>query len=182
MQKRLSQTRQRDTVKHMRDIIVVAHNLRSTHNVGSLLRTAEGLGVQKVILSGYTPHPGHDNDRRLPHEADKISKQINKTALGAENSIKWEYHAEILEVLKKLKKDGYIVVAIEQTDDGHLLHKYHPPHKIALVLGREVEGIEQDVLDACDVALEIPMFGKKESYNVVQAAAMAMYHCRFASS
>jgi tRNA G18 (ribose-2'-O)-methylase SpoU len=163
----------------MRDIILVAHNLRSTHNVGSLLRTAEGLSVQKVILSGYTPHPMHDNDRRLPHIAGKIAKDINKTALGAENLVKWEFHADILPVITKLKKDGYVVVALEQTDDAHLLHKYHPPNKIVIVLGREVEGIEPEILEACDTALEIPMFGKKESYNVVQAAAMALYHCRF---
>jgi tRNA G18 (ribose-2'-O)-methylase SpoU len=165
--------------KHMRDIILIAHNLRSTHNVGSLLRTAEGMGVKKVILSGYTPHPIHENDRRLPHEAGKIARDINKTALGAENSVKWEFHPDILPVLGKLKKDGYLVAAIEQTEDGHLLHKYHPPHKIALLVGREVDGVEKEILDACDTALEIPMFGKKESYNVVQAAAMALYHCRF---
>ena len=164
----------------MRDIILVAHNLRSTHNVGSLLRTAEGLGVKKVILSGYTPHPMHEHDRRLPHEAGKIAAQIKKTALGAEDSVKWEYHADILPVLAKFKKDGYVVAALEQTEDSHLLHKYHPPHKIALLVGREVEGVEPEVLAACDAALEIPMYGKKESYNVVQAAAMALYHCRFA--
>lgn len=164
----------------MRDIILVAYNLRSAHNVGSLLRTAEGLGVQRVILSGYTPHPAHPNDRRLPHEASKVSSAIEKTALGAENMVKWEYHADILPVLEKLKKEGYIVAALEQTDDAHLLHKYHPPHKIVLVVGREVEGIEPEVLDACDTALEIHMFGKKESFNVTQAAAMALYHCRLA--
>ena len=164
----------------MRDIVLIAHNLRSAHNVGSLLRTAEGLGVQKVILSGYTPHPAHDNDRRLPHEAAKVAHAIEKTALGAETMVKWEHHAEILSVLQKLKKQGYVVAALEQTDDAHLLHKYHPPHKIALVVGREVEGLEPEVLDACDAALEIHMFGKKESFNVTQAAAMALYHCRFA--
>ncbi len=163
----------------MRDIILVAHNLRSCHNVGSLLRTAEGLGVQKVILSGYTPYPVHQHDRRMPHEAEKLAKQINKTALGAEGLVKWEHHAEILPVLQKLKKDGYAIAAIEQAEDAHLLHKYHPPHKIVVVVGREVEGLEHEVLAACDTALEIPMFGKKESYNVVQAAAMALYHCRF---
>ncbi len=163
----------------MRDIILIAHNLRSTHNVGSLLRTAEGLGVQKVILSGYTPHPVYTQDRRLPHESAKIAKDINKTALGAEDLIKWEFHADILAVLEKLKKDGYVVAAVEQTGDSRELPKYHPPQKIALLVGREVEGVEQEVLDACDIALEIPMYGKKESYNVVQAAAMALYHCRF---
>jgi 23S rRNA (guanosine2251-2'-O)-methyltransferase len=163
----------------MREIVLIAHNLRSTHNVGSLLRTAEGLGVRKVILSGYTPHPMHDNDRRLPHEAGKIGRAINKTALGAEDSIKWEFHENVLPVIAKLKKDGYVVAAVEQSEDAHLLHKYHPPHKIALIVGREVEGIESEVSDACDTVLELLMFGKKESYNVVQAAAMALYHCRF---
>lgn len=163
----------------MRDIVLIAHNLRSTHNVGSLLRTAEGLGVEKVILSGYTPHPLHGNDRRLPHEAAKIAKDITKTALGAEDMVKWEYHTDLLPVLEKLKKNGYVIAALEQTEDSHLLHKYHPPQKIALVVGREVEGIEEEILAACDTVLEIHMFGKKESYNVVQAAAMGLYHCRF---
>jgi tRNA G18 (ribose-2'-O)-methylase SpoU len=165
----------------MRDIILIAHNLRSCHNVGSLLRTAEGLGIQKVILSGYTPYPMLDNDRRLPHEAGKLAKQINKTALGAEDLVKWDHHDNILPVLDKLKKDGYVVAALEQAEDAHELPKYHPPQKIVIVVGREVEGVDQEVLDACDLTLEIPMFGKKESYNVVQAAAMALYHCRFTS-
>jgi len=163
----------------MRDIVLVAHNVRSSHNVGSLLRTAEGLGVQKVVLSGYTPHPGRLGDRRLPHEVQKITKQIEKTALGAENSVSWEWQPDALPVIAKLKKEGYGVVALEQADDAHLLHKYHPPQKIALVIGREVDGIEPEVLEACDTVVEIPMFGRKESYNVVQAAAMALYHCRF---
>ena len=166
-------------MKAMRDIILSAHNLRSCHNVGSLLRTAEGLGVTKVILSGYTPHPAHLNDRRLPHEAQKITNQIHKTALGAENLVAWEYHRDLLPVLKKLQQAGYAVGAIEQTPDAKFLPNYHPPHKIALVVGREVEGVELEILEACDIVLEIPMFGKKESYNVVQAAAMGLYHCRF---
>lgn len=165
----------------MRSIILIAHNLRSIHNVGSLLRTAEGLGIEKVILSGYTPHPSHANDRRLPHEAAKITEQIKKTALGAEESQAWEYHQNLLPVLTHLKKQGYGIVALEQTPDSRELPKYHPPEKIAIIVGREVEGVEQEILDACDVAVEIPMFGKKESFNVVQAAAMALYHCRFSS-
>ncbi len=148
--------------------------------MGSLLRTAEGLGVSKVILSGYTPYPTHANDRRLPHEAAKITRQINKTALGAQDMVPNVHHHDILPVIAKLKKDGYVVVAIEQADHAKELPKYHPPHKIALLVGREVEGVEPEVLAACDGALEIPMYGKKESYNVVQAAAMALYHCRFA--
>lgn len=164
----------------MPDIILIAHNLRSAHNVGSLLRTAEGLRVSKVILSGYTPHASHVGDRRLPHEVTKVASQIQKTALGAEISQAWEYHQNILPVIEHLKKQGFVVAALEQTDASRELPKYHPPQKIAILVGREVEGVEQEVLEACDLALEIPMFGKKESFNVVQAAAMALYHCRFA--
>lgn len=163
----------------MRDIVLIAHNLRSIHNVGSLLRTADGLGISKVILSGYTPHPAHANDRRLPHESAKITAQIHKTALGAEDSVSWEYHGDLLPVIEHFKKKDYTVVALEQTPDSRDLPKYHPPEKIAILVGREVEGVEQEILDACDIALEIPMTGKKESFNVTQAAAMAMYHCRF---
>lgn len=163
----------------MRDIILIGHNLRSCHNVGSLLRTAEGLGVSKVIFGGYTPHPAHVNDTRLPHEAAKLERQIHKTALGAENMIPWQYHRDILPVLERLKKQGYVIAAIEQAEDSRELPGYHPPEKVALLVGREVEGIEPEILAACDSVLEIPMFGKKESYNVVQAAAMALYHCRF---
>lgn len=165
----------------MRDIIVIAHNMRSAHNVGSLLRTAEGLGVEKVVLSGYTPHPAFSGDRRLPHEVAKVAALIQKTALGAETSQPWEHHPDILPVIAHLKKQGYMVAALEQAPDARDLSKYHAPQKIVLILGREVEGIEPEVLTACDLVLEIPMFGKKESFNVVQAAAMALYHCRFTS-
>jgi len=153
--------------------------LRSAHNVGSLLRTAEGLGVTKVILSGYTPHGSYPDDRRLPHEVTKVAANIKKTALGAEASQAWEYHADIMPVIAHLKKNGYVVAALEQTADARELPRYNPPQKIAIILGREVDGLESEVLAACDIALEIPMFGKKESYNVIQAAAMALYHCRF---
>jgi len=163
----------------MRDIILIAHNLRSCHNVGSLLRTAEGLGAEKIILSGYTPHPRYPGDTRLPHEVVKIANQIHKTALGAENLIPWEYHADLLPIIQQLKQAGYAVAAIEQTDISKALPQYHPPHKIALIVGREVEGMEPEIVDACDLSLEIPMYGTKESFNVVQAAAMALYHCRF---
>lgn len=163
----------------MRDIILVAHNLRSCHNVGSLLRTAEGLGVERVILSGYTPHPAHANDRRLPHEAAKLTNQIHKTALGAEDLVAWEYHHDLLPVLTHFRKRKYVIAALEQTELSKPLPGYHPPQKIVLIVGREVEGIEPEIVQACDISLEIPMSGKKESFNVVQAAAMALYHCRF---
>jgi 23S rRNA (guanosine2251-2'-O)-methyltransferase len=166
-------------MKNHRKIVVIAHNLRSTHNIGSLLRTAEGLGVTRVYLTGYTPYPKTKADTRLPYLAEKIHKQISKTALSAEESVDWQYQENIFPLIEMLKSDGYKVVALEQTPASIKLPDYSPPDKIAIVLGREVEGLEKEVLGVCDLSLEIPMFGKKESFNVVQAAAMALYHCRF---
>lgn len=163
----------------MTDIVVIAHNLRSTHNVGSLLRTAEGLGVSKVYLSGYTPYPAAQDDPRLPHIAEKLTKQIAKTALGAEKDSFWKHETDIHTRIHALKEAGYTMVAIEQDEHSLSLPLYEPPQKVALILGRETEGIEPEILELCDVVTEIPMFGNKESFNVVQAAAMALYHCRF---
>lgn len=172
-----------------RQIILIAHNLRSCHNVGSLLRTAEGLGVSTVWLTGYTPYPlTRDSagmvtkdpaDERLPHLAAKIDRQIHKTALGAEHSQYWQRRDDIFAVLADLRAEGYHIAAVEQAGQSQSLPSYRPPRKIALLVGREVEGVEAEVLDAMDTCLEIPMFGSKESFNVVQAAAMALYHCRF---
>jgi 23S rRNA (guanosine2251-2'-O)-methyltransferase len=163
----------------MRSIVLIAHNLRSCHNVGSLLRTAEGLGVHKVWLTGYTPYPLAPGDTRLPHIATKLHKQISKTALGAEASQSWQQADDIFAVLAALKAEGFTIAAIEQSDTAILLPEFAPSEKIVLIMGREVEGMEPEVLAACDAVLEIPMFGKKESFNVVQAAAMGLYHCRF---
>jgi 23S rRNA (guanosine2251-2'-O)-methyltransferase len=167
-----------------KDIILIAHNLRSCHNVGSLLRTAEGLGVQQVILSGYTPCPLNNDgqpDSRLPHEAAKLHKQISKTALGAETSQPWRHiQANALQsCLDSLRHEGYTVAAVEQSAESIKLHQFTVPDKIALLVGREVDGVEPEVIALMDSVLEIPMFGSKESFNVVQAAAMALYHCRF---
>ena len=163
----------------MTDIVLIAHNLRSTHNIGSLLRTAEGLGVNKVIFSGYTPYPLEDNDQRLPHLAQKINRQIAKTALSAETMIDWQHITDLELEISKLKSDGYVIVGLEQSAASLKLNDYHAPNKIALIVGREVEGIEPEVIALCDLLVEIPMFGAKESFNVVQAAAMALYQLRF---
>jgi 23S rRNA (guanosine2251-2'-O)-methyltransferase len=163
----------------MREIVLVAHNVRSTHNVGSLLRTAEGLGVKRVCLTGYTPFPRSKHDLRLPHLANKIDKQIAKTALGAEKLIEWQYSESIKNIITELKENGYEICALEQAKGSVKVSSYKAPKKVAIIVGREVEGIEPEVVELCDLVIEIPMFGKKESYNVVQAAAMALYHCRF---
>jgi 23S rRNA (guanosine2251-2'-O)-methyltransferase len=163
----------------MANIVVIAHDIRSTHNVGSLLRTCEGLGVDHVYLTGYTPYPQVPDDPRLPHISRKLTSQIHKTALDAEELVPWTHIEDVAKCMTDLKKEGYIVVALEQAGDSILLPDYHAPEKVALLLGREVEGIEPTVLALCDQTLEIPMFGNKESFNVVQAAAMALYQLRF---
>jgi tRNA G18 (ribose-2'-O)-methylase SpoU len=162
----------------MRKIILLAHNLRSSHNVGSLLRTADGLGAT-VYLTGYTPYPKSAHDARLPHLSEKIHAQIKKTALGAEVSATWQYFDDIADALDRLQRDGFIIAALEQNKNSQSLPNYHAPEKIALIVGREVEGIELEILDRVNLCLEIPMFGQKESFNVAQSAAMALYHMRF---
>ena len=164
----------------MRSIVLIAHNIRSTHNVGSLLRTAEGLGIREVFLTGYTPYPKSENDARLPHLAQKLHRQIHKTALGAEDHVQWKHAEDIFEVLISLKTTGFTVAAVEQAANSTALQTFMVPEKIALLVGREVEGIEPAVLEKVDHILEIPMSGHKESLNVAQAAAMALYHCSFA--
>lgn len=164
----------------MQRLVLIAHNVRSALNVGSILRTADGMAVDEVILSGYTPYPTLSaNDPRLPHERLRIARKIDKAALGAAVSQPWRRVTDVFAAIEALKQAGFTVAAVEQTPDSLQLPDYKPPEKLALLVGREVEGVEPEVLQVCDLALEIPMLGKKESYNVSQAAAMALYHCRF---
>lgn len=133
----------------------------------------------KLYLSGYSPYPLSVQDGRLPHLAQKIDRQIQKTALGAEQSVDWQHEPDITTIIDELRREDFTVVALEQTPGAINLPDFKPPDKLAIIVGREVEGIEPEVLKICDLALEIPMLGSKESFNVVQAAAMALYHCRY---
>lgn len=157
----------------MPEIIVIVHNIRSTHNVGSIFRTSEGFGVKRIILSGYTPYPTVPGDSRLPHIADKLTGQIHKTALGAETLVPFEYQST--PDLAPLQRSGYRLVALEQDARSSVLSSYKPPEKIALLLGEEVHGIEKDLLNQCDDIIEIPMHGQKESFNVSVACGIALY-------
>jgi 23S rRNA (guanosine2251-2'-O)-methyltransferase len=157
----------------MPEIIVIAHNIRSTHNVGALFRTSEGFGVSKIILSGYTPYPKLPKDTRLPHIAEKLTAQIHKTALGAETIVPFE-HTETLN-FEALKDAGYTIVGLEQDARSIMLPNYTPPVKIVLLLGEEVEGITTDMRALCGDLIEIPMVGQKESFNVSVAAGIALY-------
>lgn len=161
------------------EITVIAHNLRSCYNVGSLLRTCEGLGVKEIFLSGYTPYPKSRADARPPHIAERIEKQIEKTALGAQKSLKWRHVEDIDKILEDLSKEGYALCALEQSAKSTPLHEFNPPQKAALIIGNEVDGLDTPVLKRAEYILEIPMSGKKESFNAVQAAAMALYVFRF---
>ena len=157
----------------MPEIILILHNIRSTHNVGSIFRTAEGFGIKKIILSGYTPYPNYPGDSRLPHIARKLTDQIHKTALGAENLVPFEYQAE--PDIASLRLDGYQIVGLEQAPHSIKVGDFEAPNKLALILGEEVSGIPRGLLDECEAVLEIPMRGQKESFNVSVAAGIALY-------
>lgn len=161
----------------MPDIIVIAHNIRSTHNVGAIFRSSEGFGVSKIILSGYTPYPQLTNDPRLPHIYRKLTEQIHKTALGAEEIVPFEYQE--VPTIKQLRREGYRIVGLEQDNTSVMLPDYRAPGKIALILGEEVAGIATDMRKICDDLIEIPMVGKKESFNVSVATGIALYALSF---
>ncbi len=156
----------------MANIQLVLHNIRSTHNVGSIFRTAEGFGITRIILSGYTPYPTYPGDTRLPHLAEKITNQIHKTALGAETMVPFIYMSE--PNFSILRRDGYTIIGLEQDEKSVRLQDYRVPENIALLLGEEVEGISTNLRRECSILLEIPMKGKKESFNVSVAAGIAL--------
>lgn len=162
------------------EMILVLDNIRSCYNVGAILRTAEGFGVERVILSGYTPRV-HD-ESLLPHLREKLDKEIHKTALGAEDMLKIYSSGDIITEVKKLKNEGWQIVGLENNiDDARLCKmgskeaKNRLKSKVVLILGEEVHGIDYSLYDIIDLFLEIPMRGQKESFNVSVAAGIAMY-------
>lgn len=160
----------------MPKITLLLHNIRSTHNVGSIFRTAEGFGVKEIILSGYTPFPKVENDTRLPHLAEKIDQQIHKTALGAEKMVPFR---QVEDVDKILSGSNMPIVALEQSPDSQPLNTFDPPDEFMLILGEEVNGIEPELLSRCETIVEIPMLGQKESFNVSVACGIALYGMLF---
>lgn len=155
------------------EIIVIAHNIRSILNVGSIFRTCEGFGVKKIYLSGYTPNPSSG----LPHVKEKTARELHKTALGTEKIVNFEYTSDISTTITSLKEEGFKIIGLEQDSRSMLLQNYKPNiNKVALLLGEEVKGITQELRDICDEIVEIPMSGKKESFNVSVATGIALYH------
>ncbi len=160
-------------------LVVIAHNIRSTHNVGSIFRTCEGFGVEHLYLTGYSPFPSVQNDSRLPHIREKLTAQIHKTALGAETMLPFSYSESIAPLLTELKRAGFSIIGLEQTKDSILLQDFQPPQKVALLLGEEVDGISAAIQQLCDTFIEIPMDGKKESFNVSVATGIAIFGIQY---
>ena len=148
-----------------KSIYVIAHNIRSAYNIGSIFRTADAVGVDKIILGGYSPAPPHSG--------------ISKSALGAEKWIPFEKNAQTWRKIEHLKKDGFQIVAIEQSPKSVDYRKFKPKFPLALILGNEVRGLSRQILNRCDAVIEIPMIGKKESLNVSVAFGIAVYRIRF---
>lgn len=147
------------------ETILILDNIRSTHNVGSIFRTADAAGVKKIYLVGTTPNP---IDRFGREQSD-----IAKTALGAEKDIVWEHAETTLEVLSKY--GDYFKVALEQSSDSKDYKSVLPKEKNIIILGAEVAGLPKEILDACDVVAEIPMLGNKESLNVSVATGIFLF-------
>jgi tRNA G18 (ribose-2'-O)-methylase SpoU len=143
------------------ELHLVVHNIRSAHNVGSMLRSADSLGATKVWIVGYSPAPD------LP--------KVQKTALGAEGYVPWEQLPEVEDAIARLRADGFRIAGLELDDRAVDLFDYAVPKRLALVVGNEVEGIPPSIRGLCDDLIKIPQRGKKESLNVAVAAAIAMY-------
>ncbi len=162
-------------------IVVIAHNIRSAHNIGSIFRTADGFGVEHLYLSGYSPYPLLERDTRLPHIAKKVNEEITKTALGAEKTVPFSHIQSPYAVIEGFKAHSYAIIGLEQHETAVALPEYKVPAKLVLILGEEVAGIHNDLLKKCTALLEIPMSGQKESFNVSVAAGIALYGLRFGS-
>ncbi len=153
-------------------LYAIAHNIRSAHNVGSLFRTADGAGVDKLFLTGYSPAPA----KRDTLYVSGFQKMIAKTALGAEQTVSWEWKKTVGEVLEVLKRQGFEIVALEQSSDSISYDAYIPKcANVALLLGNEPKGIDARTLRKCDAIVEIPMLGHKNSLNVSVAFGIAVY-------
>ena len=144
-------------------IVVVLENVRSMHNVGSVFRTADAFRVEKIYLCGYTPRPPH--------------RDINKTALGATETVAWTGHEDGVSAIAELKEQGYSVYAVEQVHNSISLESfnYKSGDKIAVVFGNEAEGVSEEMIAAADGCIEIPQFGSKHSFNISVAAGIVLW-------
>lgn len=144
-------------------VTIILDNVRSLNNIGSIFRTCDALSIEKIIICGISATPPN--------------AEIHKTALGAENSVTWEYYQNTCDAIKQLKLDGYLVYALEQTTNSIDLRVFNPNSnsKHGFVLGNELKGVSQAAINMCDGALEIPQFGTKHSFNVAITAGIVLW-------
>lgn len=149
--------------QHKMPLVMVLDNVRSLSNVGAILRTCDAFAVERVMLCGVTGTPP--------------SPEIHKTALGAEDSVEWEYHADTISAISGLKQAGYVICSLEQVKGSVSLERFmpQPGARYAIVAGNEVKGVDQAVVDMSDVCLEIPQLGTKHSLNVSVSAGIALW-------
>ncbi|NJN25012.1 MAG: RNA methyltransferase [Cyclobacteriaceae bacterium] len=158
---RLSPEGIKEATKH--PVVIVLDNIRSMHNVGSAFRTADAFLCEKIVLCGITAQPPH--------------REIHRSALGATDTVAWQYFENTTEALNALKSDGYLIASVEQADASTSLEQFHlnENEKIALVFGNEVKGVDDQVVAASDVVIEIPQFGTKHSLNISVAIGIVLW-------
>jgi 23S rRNA (guanosine2251-2'-O)-methyltransferase len=168
MKKRLNEALGRKTISQFKSsvkspFIVVLDNIRSHNNIGSVFRTSDAFMVEKVLLCGITAIPPH--------------RDIQKTALGATESVSWTYYSSTLEAVVELKKEGYIIVGVEQVEGSYELQDFivDKGKKYAVVFGHEINGVSQEIIDLCDDCIEIPQFGTKHSFNIAVSAGIVLW-------
>lgn len=149
--------------QHKLPLAVVMDNVRSMHNVGSIFRTSDGFAVEQLVLCGITSQPPH--------------REIEKTALGATQSVDWTYEADTVTAVNNLRQQGYIIIAIEQAENSEMLNTFEPEadKKYALIFGNEVNGVSEEVMKVIDHCIEIPQFGTKHSFNIVVSAGIVLW-------
>lgn len=159
-------------------LVIIIDNVRSAYNVGSIWRTADAVGAERVILTGISPYPPLPDDDRLPHIAANAGRSIAKTALGAELSVPFTHYPNISTAITRLQSQNYTVCALEQSSTSINLFDFQPIFPLALIVGHETYGINSSVLSLVDHTLEIPQFGQKESLNVAVACGIAAFYLR----
>ncbi|MBC7757511.1 MAG: RNA methyltransferase [Phormidesmis sp. FL-bin-119] len=144
-------------------LVIILDNVRSMHNIGSIFRTSDGFAIEKICLCGITAQPPH--------------REIEKTALGATQSIEWAYYVTVKSAIEELKNQGYVIIAIEQAEKSMMLSDYKPDQtkKYALIFGNEVQGVSDEAMSMADHCLEIPQFGTKHSFNIVVSAGIVLW-------
>jgi len=160
------------------EVVLIAHDIRSSHNIGSLARSADGFGVKTIYCTGFTPYINNDADERLPHIQRKIALDIHKTALGAEDTVDIRHRGNLEALIEELRRLGFTIIGLEQSKTSKPLKTFGGSKTLALILGSETTGLTADIIELCDQILEIPMLGDKESLNVSVAGAIAMYELR----